>query len=1626
MSTADASQRIVPVAVLRWAQLRSHAAIAPTASLGSAVVAAILITAVWKQVAAAPIAIWVFLLLGSLTARLSVGFAFRQLGQNLTDVGLDTWLMRFRMTFLGHGLAWAIAPWLLFPSDDIPRQIILLFGLTTVCVASLSLITFDLRAAFLFTVPALISLVARFIYEGGEIHLFLSLLVVLFLGYIRLGALRAHGTVRENVVLKASAKDRRKDLRRTESILERSAEMVGVGGWEIEVDPLALRWTAQTYRIHEIPLDAKPDLERGLDFFAPEARPVIARAVKEAIENGIPFDVELPFVTATGRPIWVRSLGQPEYEDGKVVRITGAFQDITARRKLEAEEREYHEETLRFQTALLAVRDYEGGDLKGFFRHVTEQSARALRVERASVWLFDEDRQSLICEDLFVSSRDAHETARPLSRERFPDYFRALERHDSLLAHDVHTHPATLELAREVASLFGISSLLNAPLRRGEQMVGALSFGHVGESRHWTVEDERFATSLAAAVLLARENAQRRQAETALVRQKEFLEALQQTTLDLLARHDLDDLLQALVDRATALLDAEFGELALKDDDAFVIRAFTGRHPYEKGARLSRSEAPVSFQVFDTLRPVVVDDYPTWTHSPNKYDEHSLRAVAEFPILLGDRCLGILSLGRTQPGRVFSAEEISRGAMLAQHAALVVHNAGVYADAVREAEDRTKELRVTEDRFRRIFEHSPITIALASVPEGRFLAANEAASQMFGFDHNEVVGKTTEELQIWADPKERAHYLELLQTEGRVEGFESTMRKSSGELINVLIATAMMKTASSGMTSLVTVLDITERRRAELAIRQFRAALDQSTDAIYLIDAGSGRFIDLNETAHLRLGYSREESLALTFAEIEATGQDAMRWRDHLKSLSFAGHQTFETVHRRKDGSTFPVEINARFSPGPPQDYLVAIARDITDRKNTEAAMRESEERFHAVFDHSPIIIALISIPEGHVVELNEAALKAFGMTREEAIGRTTTEMGAWVSLEERDLYLARLNAEGTVSNFEVMMRRRDASVFPALLYGTTIQTGGRAFSLNTVQDITLRKRAETSLSRLNLDLEDKVQERTAELQQARRLAEQASEAKSQFLANMSHEIRTPLNGVLGMIDVLRQTTLKSHQAQMADLAHESATSLLSIIEDVLDFSKIEAGMVEVELEPMSLSGAVEKVGELHDQVASKKGVELTFFADPALPDLVLGDAIRVRQVLHNIVGNAIKFSSGQAQPRRVSVRAILAGREGEEVTAELQVTDNGIGMDKDALSRLFSSFTQADASITRRFGGTGLGLSISRNLARLMRGDIRVESEPGVGSTFTVSLPFRVAKSAEPATSSSLRAHDLSCVIIGGPTTLSEDLAVYLKSEGVTRIQRATDLKAGKALAADPSPARRVWIVDANEGSASGEKIRDAIFAGPDERATFVILGRGRRRRPRKTRADIVQVDGNVLSKQTLLKAVALAAGHATDEEPASTDTTTPRILGALDEAPTPSTQLILVAEDNKVNQKVIFHQLRSLGYVAHLVDDGREALRRWESNDYAMLVTDLQMPEMDGYELSSAIRAIEATLGREAVPIVALTANALKDEAERCRAAGMSDYLTKPAGLAEIKGMLEKWLPSLPTSGDDVDSLA
>jgi signal transduction histidine kinase/CheY-like chemotaxis protein/HPt (histidine-containing phosphotransfer) domain-containing protein len=494
------------------------------------------------------------------------------------------------------------------------------------------------------------------------------------------------------------------------------------------------------------------------------------------------------------------------------------------------------------------------------------------------------------------------------------------------------------------------------------------------------------------------------------------------------------------------------------------------------------------------------------------------------------------------------------------------------------------------------------------------------------------------------------------------------------------------------------------------------------------------------------------------------------------------------------------------------------------------------------------------------------------------------------------------------------MHRRIDGVDFWVEITLTSLLFKGDSVIHCTWRDISERKQAEKELNAYRGQLEELVLNRTSELIQAKDTAEAATRAKSAFLAIMSHEIRTPMNGVIGMLEVLLHTELNPDQLRMAHVMMDSAQTQLTFLNDILDFSKIEAGKMRLNIEPFQLGTTLASICELMDKTAQAKKVKLTLFVDPEMPSVILGDSLRLRQILINLIHNGIKFSSGLAYEGEVSVRAELSHSAQEQVWMRFTVSDNGIGISESVQSRLFQQFEQADISTSNMYGGTGLGLVITHSLTELMNGSINLQSAVGQGSVFTVELPFVI--------------------------TAEQLNAESAQPESVVRVD------ASKSLIRLPDASLVDKLEHCGSDCVGFHGISDCLVCPQD-------LARKR---------------------------------------------------------------LILVAEDNQVNQAVIREQFKLLGLVVDIVKDGCEALAAWLEHEYALVLTDIDMPNMDGYQLANEIRQQEASSSRYRTTIIALTAMALKDDKTNdFKAMGLDDYLIKPASLPQIKLALEKWLPQL-----------
>ncbi len=548
------------------------------------------------------------------------------------------------------------------------------------------------------------------------------------------------------------------------------------------------------------------------------------------------------------------------------------------------------------------------------------------------------------------------------------------------------------------------------------------------------------------------------------------------------------------------------------------------------------------------------------------------------------------------------------------------------------------------------------------------------------------------------------------------------------------------------------------------------------------------------------------------------------------------------------------------------------------------------------------------------------------------------------------------------------------------------------------------------SLEGANEAMAKEVRERTAiahQLRLAKDAAEASNRAKSEFLANMSHEIRTPMHGVLGMLDLLADTPISREQEEYIQSAQASAETLLSLINDILDFSKIEAGKLELEQIDFDIRELIEHLAVLLAERAQKKGLELACFVPTDVPAMLRGDPNRLRQVLTNLLGNAVKFTEHGEIVLRVGIKDRAEG----QVTLSFEVSDTGIGISEAQRQHLFQAFSQADASTTRRYGGTGLGLAISRQLVQLMGGDVRVESVPGKGSTFAFAISLSVSELAPRAERGEIHVRAL---IVDDVRTNRTILESYLAGWGLSYASAAdgaTALELLQAAAVQGEPYELV-ILDLQMPGMDGLQLARTIKANAAiGEAQLVMLSSMGQPGPAAEAAGVEVCVNKPVRASALFDAIARLFGGAMRPRKRPPSGHSGRKIDGR----------VLLAEDNEVNQKVAVAALRKLGVHADVVGTGEAAIQAVLEVGYDLVLMDCQMPVMDGFEATRAIREQEQQRGARHLPVVAMTANAMQGDRERCLAAGMDDYLSKPVKPESLAGALERWIKPLDVETEE-----
>jgi len=917
-----------------------------------------------------------------------------------------------------------------------------------------------------------------------------------------------------------------------------------------------------------------------------------------------------------------------------------------------------------------------------------------------------------------------------------------------------------------------------------------------------------------------------------------------------------------------------------------------------------------------------------------------------------------------------------------------------------------ERLRTSEVFFQTLVETLPQNI-IRKDAAGRFTFANRKFCESIGRPLGDILGRTDFDLF----PRELAEKYHgddqnVMASQRALDTVEAHETPSGQTLLVHVLKTPLYDAAGRVVGVQGIFWDVTERRRVEDELAKerdlLRALLDNIPDRIYFKDTAS-RFVRCSQSMAERLGVADpRQVVGKTDFDFHPPDQAQDYFNDEQRVLA-SRQPLINKLERQTDANGREIWASVTKVPilGRTGEVtgLIGLSRDVTQLKQTEQALRQAEEKYRTIYENSVEGI-FQTTRDGHFISANPALARLYGYASPDELvaALTDIEHQLYVDPTRRDDFARLMREHGSVTGFESEIFRKDKSRIWISESARTVKDpeGNILYYEGIVEDITARRQTE------------------AEREKVRQAALETAQTKAQFLANMSHEIRTPMNAITGMTGLLQDTRLSPEQRDYVDTIRASTEALLDIINHILDFSKLEAGKVALEVIDFDLRDTLEDTAEMLAERAHAKGLELICHLAPGLTTRLRGDPLRLRQVLANLLSNAIKFT----ERGQVLLEAKALEDSPGRALVRCEVTDTGIGIPPEAMARIFQEFTQADGSTTRKYGGTGLGLTISRQLVGMMQGRIGVTSEQGRGSTFWIETPF---DKQPPAAAHASPARPLS----PGRTLVVDDNATQLGllveqlRHWQIPVDSATD--ASRALQALQQASRdgqpyALAIVDHEMSGIDGLTLAQTIKSDPQfadlrlilltnllhrldptvMRATGIAACLVKPIRQARLRECLVDVSG---------PSGAVSAGPEPGDQAESSHYFSVR----------PKDVRVLIAEDNAVNQRVALKQLAKLGFAADAVANGLEVLSALQRVPYNIIIMDCQMPEMDGYEVTRRIRGSgrDSYIHLRSAPyIVALTANALPGDRERCFEAGMNDYLTKPLRLADLEGVLQRAL--------------
>jgi PAS domain S-box-containing protein len=882
--------------------------------------------------------------------------------------------------------------------------------------------------------------------------------------------------------------------------------------------------------------------------------------------------------------------------------------------------------------------------------------------------------------------------------------------------------------------------------------------------------------------------------------------------------------------------------------------------------------------------------------------------------------------------------------------------------------------------------------------EGRYLKIAPTNPSNLYRPPAEMTGKTVAEL---FPPEQAAFFLENIQrtlTTGKLTNVEYTLTIDDHKVFFSALVSPM------DSNSVIWVArDITDRKQAEESLVSERNLLstliNNIPDRIYVKDLQGRKLISNVADWRGSGGKSVNDVLGKSDFDTYPPELAAKFWADD-KSVLDSGIPIISREEPGLDSQGRPIWVSTTKVPLQNENKqvigLVGIGRDITQQKQIELETNRQKQYFESLVQNSPVAIVVLDNEE-KIISSNPAFDHLYGFESAEVIGANLDTLITTPELREE---AARYTQAVTLQTVHAIgkRKRKDGSLVDVEIFGVPVFVDGlKTGTLAMYHDI-------------------------SELLRAQREAEEANRAKSEFLANMSHEIRTPMNGVMGMLELALDTQLTPEQRDYLQTSLHSAESLLSLLNDILDFSKIESGKLDLEIINFSLRNAVEDVAYTLAKRTQEKGLEIACLIDPDITSSLRGDPGRLRQILVNLVGNAIKFT----HQGEIIIRAETLEQTEHHATVHFSVQDTGIGIPYERQAAVFERFTQADGSTTRTYGGTGLGLTISKQLVEIMGGKIGLQSTPGIGTTFWFDIKFEKQplekRGTAPLTLGPVNLTYARILVVDDNQTNRMVLTKNVEALGSRVDSVSSGAKAIESLrnahrSGDPY---HVVLLDMQMPGMDGEQTARAIKSDPSVRDVKILILTSMGQRGDAVRLEALGCSGYLLKpvkQQMLFDAVVAVLGSK--EKPPSIIT---RHMLAEQRK---NDHRILLAEDNPINQKLAVVLLQKAGYSVDAVETGIQALQRVKADHYSAILMDVQMPDMDGLEATRQIRLWEQDTGLH-IPIIAMTAHAMAGDRERCLDAGMDDYVSKPLEPHALFNAIERWTQDLePKKESDTNPL-